>query len=55
MHQQFAETKQQANYFEFVHFKPGFHSLYWPRKNTCSLANKKNGLFFQYVRYAVKK
>jgi len=42
MHQRFAETKQQANYFEFVRFKPGFHSLYWPRKNTCFLANKKN-------------
>ena len=42
MHQRFAETKRQANYFEFVRFKPGFHSLYWPGKNICSLANKKN-------------
>ena len=41
MHQRFAETKQLANYFEFVRIKPGFHSLYWPRKNTCSLTKKR--------------
>jgi len=41
-YQRFAKTKQKANYFEFVRFKLGFYDLYWPRKNTCFLANKKN-------------
>jgi len=60
MLQRFVETRQQANYFEFVHFKPGSHSLYWPRKNVCSLKNKKkiyvgiNALIGGIANYNIK-
>jgi len=43
-YQRFAKSKQgdHRNYFEFVRFKLGFYDLYWPRNNTCYLANQKN-------------
>ena len=41
-YRRFATTGQQADYIDFVSFKMGFKDLYWPKKKTCLLANKKN-------------